>query len=282
MTRYAAPAKLNLSLHVSPPDASGMHPLESLVQTIDLLDEVDVSVGATDEFSCSGADLDPEDNLVVAALQALRRTVEIPPVAINLRKRIPLEAGLGGGSSDAAATLAALVDLTDQASAIATDVAPGLGADVPLFLAGGTQMMTGFGEVVSAQPSLSGFAVAVVVPQFGLGTADVYRRWDELEGPLGPTIPDQTLPPQLRGSMPLRNDLVPAAIDLEPQMGDFISAVSGAWSTPVAMTGSGAACFSFFSSVDEASDAASSIEGTRGSFGLALRNKGVAEIETHE
>lgn len=276
MTRYQAPAKLNLSLHVSPPDASGMHPLESLVQTIDLIDEVDISVSDSDGFSCAGADFDPADNLVVVALEALRKSVEIPPVAIHLRKRIPLEAGLGGGSSDAAATLAALLDLTNQSPALAGDVAPGLGADVPLFFTGGTQMMSGFGELLSRQPLLADFSVAVVVPPFGLATADVYRRWDELEGPLGPTIPDNRVPPQLRGGMPLRNDLVPAAVDLEPQIGDFISDVSSAWDSPVAMTGSGSACFSFFSFLDEARDAAASIEGTRGSFGLGLREKGVA------
>ena len=80
----------------------------------------------------------------------------------------------------------------------------------------------------------------------------------------------------------MRNDLVPAALDVEPQLGDFISDISSEWDTFAAMTGSGAACFGFFASVDEAGDAAARISETRGAFGLSLRDVGVSRASDPE
>ena len=240
MIDYEAPAKLNLSLLVHPPDSSGMHPIESLVQTIDLLDRLEFSEADEDSFQCVGADLDPDDNLVVAAIAAVREKGQVPPLAIRLEKSIPLEAGLGGGSADAAAALLGAVELGGLDETLPSELAPEIGADVALFLNGGTQLMTGFGEHLDPQRPLSGFAVAVVVPEFGLSTADVYRRWDEMDGPEGESVERGVLPPVLRDGMPMRNDLFPAALDLEPRIGDFIADVRSVWGSAVLLTGSGA------------------------------------------
>jgi len=278
MIDYEAPAKLNLSLLVHSPDSSGMHPIESLVQTIDLLDRLEVSEAEEDTFQCVGADLDPEENLVVAAIAAVRERAHVPPLAILLEKTIPVEAGLGGGSADAAAALLGAVEVGGLDEALPSEVAPDIGADVALFLTGGTQLMTGFGEQLEPQRPLSGFAVAVVVPEFGLATADVYRRWDEMDGPEGEAPARSALPPALRDGMPIRNDLFPAALDLEPRLGDFITDVRVAWGSEVLMTGSGAACFGFFGDVGEAAEAALTIAGTRAGFGADLRDHGVARV----
>jgi len=275
MIDYEAPAKLNLSLLVHPPDSSGMHPIESLVQTIDLLDRLEFSEADEDSFQCVGADLDPEDNLVVAAIAAVREKGQVPPLAIRLEKSIPLEAGLGGGSADAAAALLGAVELGGLDESLPSELAPEVGADVALFLNGGTQLMTGFGEHLDPQRPLSGFAVAVVVPKFGLSTADVYRRWDEMDGPEGELLSRTALPPVLRDGMPMRNDLFPAALDLEPRLGDFISDLRLVWGSAVMMTGSGAACFGFFGDVDEAGEAALSVDKTGAAFGVDLRDHGV-------
>jgi 4-diphosphocytidyl-2-C-methyl-D-erythritol kinase len=198
---------------------------------------------------------------------------------IVLNKSTPMEAGLGGGSSNAAAALLGAIEAGSLPDSLAEELAPEVGADVALFLRGGTQMMSGVGERLETQRSLGGFAVAVVVPEFGLSTADVFRRWDELEGPEGEAVAEEWLPPALRGGMPMRNDLVPAAIDLEPRLGDFMADVRTVWDAPVLMTGSGSACFGFFGDVGEATDAAEAVVGAEATFGVELRDHGVARVE---
>jgi len=277
---YEAPAKLNLSLLVSPPEPNGYHPLQSLVQTIDWVDRLDIGEADEDALKIEGADIDPEDNLVTKALGAMRQQGRVPPLSIRLEKRIPDESGLGGGSSDAAATLLAAAEIGRLPGDTPAIVAPSVGADVPLFLTGGTIVMSGLGEIVAPQPGLTGFAVAVAVPELRLGTAAVYRRWDELEGPVGEGVPPSRLPPALREGMPIRNDLTPAAIDLEPALADFMADLRSGWGTAVSMTGSGSACFGFFADFDEADHAARTVAGLcRGAVGAALRPRGVARIE---
>ncbi len=280
MSVYRAPAKVNLSLLVGPPAASGYHPIDSLVQTVELCDLLTVEEADEDSLSVVGAELDEGKNLVSKAVEAVRDRAVVPPVAIELVKEIPVGAGLGGGSSDAAAMLLAASGLARQPRSLAEELAPTLGADVPLFIAGGTLLISGFGEKVEPQPPLDGFALAVVVPDFELSTADVYRRWDRLQGPVGDLTPSRALPASLREGWPIRNDLTPAAIDLEPSLGDFLADLRGEWDTAVLMTGSGSACFGFFSDLDEATDAARAASGgTRLAVGVSLRRWGAAEAE---
>ena len=280
MTSYEAPAKLNLALTVYPPAANGYHPLESLVQTIEWLDILEVDESEEDDLTVDGAEIEPEENFVNRALKALREQWTVPPLAIRLAKRIPEEAGLGGGSSDAAATLIAASDVGRLPAGTPATIAATIGADVPLFLTGGTVLISGFGEVVDPEPTLDGFAVAVVVPEYRLRTADVYRHWDEMEGPEGEPIAPGRLPPPLREGIPIRNDLVPAAIDLMPGLADFMADLRASWGTAVAMTGSGSACFGFFPDLGEARDAARSVSAMcRAAVGAELRPRGVARAE---
>lgn len=258
---YQAPAKLNLTLHVHPPRTDGLHPLESMVQTIDWLDILDASIGeGSDNLTVTDDALDVEDNLVLKGVAAVRRQASVPPLVLRLDKRIPVAAGLGGGSSDAAAALLAALEAGGHELELASVLAPQIGADVSLFLVGGTLMMTGVGELIEPLRPLEGFAMTVVVPEFGLSTASVYRRWDELEGPTGEVMPDPALPPQLRGGMPMRNDLLPAALDLEPQLGDFMADLRSLWGSAVGLTGSGSACFAYFPEASEAAGAAAAAE----------------------
>lgn len=277
MTFYEAPAKLNLSLLVGPPRSDGHHPLESMVQTVQWCDLLEV------ERSEEGSDSllsDIDDNLVEHALAELRRTATVPPLALSLSKEIPIEAGLGGGSSDAAAALVAGADVAGLSRSSLHEVASRVGSDVPLFLTGGTLMMRGRGDEIESIRSLEDFAVAVVVPGFGLGAGEVYQRWDAMEGPEGSPTPDDLLPPSLRGGMPMRNDLLPAALDLEPRLGDFMADVASAWGSTVCLTGSGSACFGYFASLDEASDAAGSVTSlAREAREVGLRDRGVARLD---
>jgi 4-diphosphocytidyl-2-C-methyl-D-erythritol kinase len=277
MTVYEAPAKLNLALLVSPPGPNGLHPLESLVQTIDWLDLLHVEEADEDSLEVEGAEIDPEENLVTRALGAVRDRGTVPPLHIRLEKEIPDQAGLGGGSSDAAATLVAATEVGRLSAETPGSLAASIGADVPLFLVGGSIFVSGFGEIVQPEPALGGFAVAVAVPEYRLGTASVYQRWDEMEGPIGEVLTPGALPPALRGGIPIRNDLTPAAIALEPELADFMADLRAEWGTGVAMTGSGSACFAFFSDPDEAIAAASSVSAVcRATMGASLRDRGVA------
>jgi 4-diphosphocytidyl-2-C-methyl-D-erythritol kinase len=278
MIRLEAPGKLNLSLLVGPPRDDGYHPLDSVVQTIEWCDtlELEPIEDDTDTVTILGAELDPEDDLVRKALSALREEIKVPPLAIRLEKSLPLGAGLGGGSTDAAAAILGAGRIAGIDAQRLPAVAIRVGADVPLFLTGGTLRMGGVGDLITPLRALTGLAVAVVVPRFGLSTSDVYRKWDEMEGPIGPSVDPSRAPPALRDGMPLRNDLVPAAITLEPMLGDFMADVSAAWGSPVFMTGSGSACFGYFPTVDEASDAATAVGGLcEQCRGADLRPRGV-------
>ena len=276
MTAFESPAKINLALHVEQRRTDGLHPLESLVQTVDWLDLLEVEESDEDNLVIDGADIDPEDNLVTRSLKAIRERGFVPPLDIRLDKQIPIGAGLGGGSSNAAAALLAAAETGRIPRSVAEDVAPSIGADVPLFLIGGTLLMGGIGDQVQSVQPLSGFAVAVAVPAFEMSTVEVYRRWDEMEGAEGEMIAPRLLPPGLRDGIPIRNDLTPAVFDLEPTMADFMADLRMRWGGPVLMTGSGSGCFGFFPDPDEAADAARSVlDLCRASVGARLRPNGV-------
>ena len=277
MTVYESPAKLNFALLVETPRADGMHPLQSLVQTIDWLDLLEVEESDEDNLVIEGADLDLEDNLVSRSLQAIRARSFVPPLHVRLDKQIPIGAGLGGGSSNAAATLLAAAEIGKVPRSVADEVATTIGADVALFLTGGTLLMTGIGDQIESLRPIAGFAVAVAVPPVEMSSAAVYRRWDDMEGPVGEAVTPRLLPPGLRDGIPIRNDLTPAAFDLEPSLADFMADLRNRWGGPALMTGSGSGCFGFFPDSGEAADAAHSVEDlTRAAVGAGLRASGVA------
>ena len=258
-------AKLNLSLRVHPRDRSGLHPLRSLMQSIDWADSLTLQEADDDAFSVRGLSVpDDESNLAWRALEAVRARAPRPgPAALALEKRIPVSAGLGGGSADAAAALglaAARYGLPDgERDALAS----ALGADVPFCLVGGTCLVEGHGERLTGLPALGGFVLAVVVPPFEVLTSAAYRRWDELGGPQGPAVAARDLPVALRDDEPPANDLLPAAVSLVPELGDWLAGLRRAWGQEVLMSGSGPALFGFFSSEAEAAEASAVVPGTR-------------------
>lgn len=264
MSAWLAPAKVNLTLMVGSRSASGLHPVRTLIQTIDWCDGLTLAEGEEDRLEIEGADL-PEgaDNLVWKAVSALEAETggERPPLRITLRKRVPVGAGLGGGSADAAAALIALGEMLGVDPATLRRAAVRIGSDVPAAVWGGTVWAEGYGEEITRLPDLAGFAVAVAVPEFPLLTGDVYRMWDDLSEPRGREFPSRFMPPSLRRATPIRNDLTPAALRLRPELGDLMEAVAGEWERPVAMSGSGSSIFSFFVDAEEAADAASAVEG---------------------
>ncbi|MEK7252168.1 MAG: 4-(cytidine 5'-diphospho)-2-C-methyl-D-erythritol kinase [Actinomycetota bacterium] len=272
-------AKVNLSLRVRPRDTSGYHPIRSLVQSIGWADRVTLGFAHDEDgFTVDGDLPAEEDNLAWRAVNAVRRDAgSRRPVLLHLEKRIAVAAGLGGGSADAAAGLVAASRLLQSAPEAATRLAPELGSDVAFCLVGGTAWMEGRGEVVTGVPIETDYAVAVMVPPFELSTAEVYRRWDEMDGPAGVGVEGRSLPPSLREYAPFANDLVPAALDLNPHLGEWKKDLGRAWGRPALLSGSGPAVFGFFSDEEEANAAIAVVEGARGlwagvpvSFGTRL------------
>lgn len=257
-------AKVNLSLRVRSRDGSGYHPIRSLVQSVGWSDRLTLEIAEDDAFTIDGDLPAEEDNLAWRAVEAVRADAAVRRrLSLHLHKRIAVAAGLGGGSADAAAGLVAATGLLRAAPGTAERLAPELGSDVAFCLVGGTAWMEGRGETVSPVPLQPDYALAIAVPPFQLATAAVYRRWDDLEGPSGTVLSGRHVPPSLRQFDDLANDLLPAALDLRPGLGDFMADLAQRWDRPVLLTGSGPATFAFFADVDEASAAITAVVGAR-------------------
>lgn len=186
----AAPAKLNLFLEVTGKRADGFHALETLMVAVNLFDTLEFHprADAALHLTCDPPGLPTgPDNLVYQAADRLRARANRPDLGatIRLTKRIPAQAGLAGGSSDAAATLLGLnrVWALDLPPADLAEVAAEVGSDVAFFLGPPAAWCTGRGEVVSPEVAPASFAAVLVCPPVGLGTADVYRRLTVPESP---------------------------------------------------------------------------------------------------
>jgi 4-diphosphocytidyl-2-C-methyl-D-erythritol kinase len=200
--RREAHAKINAFLRVLGRRADGYHEVESLIVPISLSDELTVRSAPELRLTVRGEVAAPADrsNLVVAAAEALAAACGIEAGAdIALTKRVPVAAGLGGGSADAAAALLALDEL--WACGLDGDtmlgIAAGVGSDVPALLRGGPVLVRGRGEIV--EPASYEPSWWVLVPQpFALSTAEVYRWWDEDGAPHDPASPNDLEAPVLR------------------------------------------------------------------------------------
>jgi 4-diphosphocytidyl-2-C-methyl-D-erythritol kinase len=252
-----APAKLNLSLRVGRVDERGMHPIRSLVTTIGWWDVLTMEESDEDRLRIAGAEL-PEDgeNLVWRAIEALRGSAaRTPPVSVELTKRIPVAAGLGGGSADAAAALLLYGELAGRPADGLAGVAASVGADVPYLLEGGLRHIEGYGERLSSSVGAADdFWVVVAVPPFELSTPAVYRAWDRLDEPEGPAMHRRFVPPSLRSDEPLVNDLYPAAVAVNGLVDDWRRDLAARWDREVALSGSGPSLFGFFADEREAGE----------------------------
>ena len=272
-TRTAlAPAKVNLFLHVGPVDAAGYHPLSSLVAFADVGDRVTVqpadrlSLAVQGPFASELAG--PGDNLILRALRALGEAAGIgePALAVTLDKRLPVAAGLGGGSSDAGAALKLARDvlglaLTDDALA---DIAATIGADGPMCLHARTAWAEGRGERLTPEPRLPPLPALLINPGVASPTGEVYRAFDA--GP--PAAADRPSPPAdwdiatvIGWLAAQRNDLQPPAAARAPAIGEALAAAAALSGVRLArMSGSGATVFALFDTPEEAALAGAELE----------------------
>ena len=249
--RALAPGKVNLGLFLGPTRDDGRHELVTLLESLSLADELvletlqSAPAMTPDEVVCPGIE---GENLVARALAALRRRGwDAAPVRIDVEKRIPVAAGLGGGSADAAAALRIAVELAPGRPEEVMTLAALLGADVPSQVVPGLVLGTGAGDVVEPYEPLAPHGVLIVPLPVTLSTAEVYREADRLglsRGvdelraayercvsvlQVGVRLPDELIV----------NDLQPAALSLCAPIADALTAAQAAGADHVLVSGSG-------------------------------------------
>ena len=264
----AAPAKVNLALHVTGRRPDGFHDLESLVVFAGVGDEIVARRDRADSLSVTGpfaaAAGNGDANLVARAMRAFRTRWPghlRDGLAIELRKNLPVAAGLGGGSADAAAALRLMAELGEGTIApqALAEVALSLGADVPACLVGRPCEVRGKGEIVHALPQFPACHVVLVNPLVPVVTADVFRRLEQRDNDGLPPLPDPLTRPAQLGIWlaETRNDLEPPAIALVPAIGELTAAIGGIEGCMLSrMTGSGGTVFGLFGSAARAHQAA--------------------------
>ena len=263
-----AHAKVNLWLNVVGRRDDGYHLLESLVAFVDLADQVEAQtanrLSLQLEGPFAGALAGEADNLVLKAARLLADRAGVAPrAAIRLDKHVPVAAGLGGGSADAAAALRQLVDLWRVAMPQDElfDLAAQLGADVPMCLAGRTALVSGVGERLQPAPPLPDCAVLLVNPGAALATRDVFAaRRAAFSAPRPLVRPWRDLDEFSAILAAHGNDLAEAAIALAPAVGRVLEVLARSDGVRhAARSGSGATCFALYASTEAAQRAAASL-----------------------
>jgi 4-diphosphocytidyl-2-C-methyl-D-erythritol kinase len=287
--RVPAYAKINLCLFVGERREDGRHEIVTVFESVDLADELTIteSSSGADEVLCPRV---PGPNLVESALSGLRELGwAAPPLRVEIEKRIPIAAGMGGGSADAAALLRQVPALAPADFGAVAALAARLGSDVPSQLDPGPSAGTGAGDLVRRLPEAAEHAVLVIPQPFGLSTADVYRTFDgrgrirsrtellAVDVAIETTIngPGWTLPAPLT-----TNELQAAALTLRPEIARALTAARAVGSDRTIVCGSGPTVIGLFWGPDSwprASAAATELaERFPGTVATRPRRRGVA------
>lgn len=270
-----APAKVNLNLHVTGQRADGYHLLESLVTFATVADEISVELAKEDGLAFSGPfgallQADPATNLVLKARDALRQAyadICLSPVSIQLTKNLPLSSGIGGGSADAAATLHALnaaYGLGLSLDALC-NIGATLGADVPMCLHGRPLIAKGIGDVLEPV-ELPDFHLLLVNPNVTVSTPSIFKALVNKHNPGLPKTQQKMMADVTSFSTLIaylqitRNDLQPPAINIQPVIGDVISALKTHDAVFARMSGSGATCFGVYENLTTLDQAKTAIK----------------------
>ena len=309
---WLAPAKINLALHVTGRRDDGYHLLESLVVFTRFGDRVKVEASTEDRFSvvgpfAAGVPAD-ESNLIVRARNLLRShfvpsTPSVPPdmsggtegdwkkrgisgsdhVSIHLEKNLPLASGVGGGSSDAAATLRALASLWGVDREDLEVPARTLGADVPMCLAARPLLARGIGHDLTPVPGFPALALVLVNPGVAVSTPQVFSALARRDGDGLPPLPSGLDFHGVRNWLETtRNDLEPAARAIAPGIDAASAALEKAGSAFTRMSGSGATCFGLFETGNVAKRAAASIRARHPEWFVAATRSMAPEGESNE
>ena len=277
MIRADAYAKVNLALDIVGKRADGYHELKSIMQELSLHDHVDLEVNADPfvKLFVTGSDFEiPTDtrNIAVKAANLIRETYGIPEgVTIHISKRIPSAAGLGGGSTDAAAVIRGMNVLfgLGLSTEKMMELGAKIGADVPFCIAGGTALVEGIGEKVTPLPAMPSVPVLLVKPCDGISTQEAYAAVDRLGIAAHPDVDGAAA--LLKGKPEanaawirafgnhLGNVMEDAAKEKVPVIGDIETALKDSGAKICLMSGSGSAVFAVFTEDTEAWEAAEKV-----------------------
>ncbi len=258
-------AKLNLDLRVLHKRLDGYHELRTIFQTVSLRDSLEIDFTRARKTSIElASSIEIPDNLVVRAARLILDHLKInAKIRFTLRKQIPMGGGLGGGSSNAAATLIALAALCGKPITFAqlTALAESLGSDVPFFLHGGTALGLGRGTELYPLPDLPNLHALIVSTGIHVSTAEAYRALNRsitnalTSGEDSPILREfQTIAWLFNeadlGSLTLKNDFEPAVFETHPQLAAVVRKLRKLGAKPALMTGSGSAVFGVFSDTE--------------------------------
>ncbi|MCK5042080.1 MAG: 4-(cytidine 5'-diphospho)-2-C-methyl-D-erythritol kinase [Sphingomonadales bacterium] len=265
-----APAKVNLFLHVTGRRDDGFHELESVFAFTKFGDEVRVrkagalSLEITGPFAASLSDDAADNNLVIKAAKALQKHAGCAKGAeIVLEKSMPIAAGIGGGSSDAAATLRALIRLWDVkiTDAALHQLALGLGADVPACINPHTSFVSGIGENVRPVRLAQNFGCVLVNSGQALSTPQVFAEYKNLSQGFSAPLPDVSGKVDIDYLLKCKNDLTAPACALYPNLNEIMQMLSGIGKVLlVRMSGSGATCLALTGTLGEAQRVATTLK----------------------
>jgi len=267
MITIVAPAKINLFLRICGKTDDGYHLLDSAVVFTHFGDHLTIEPAHDDQLAIIGEFAsglaNADDNLVMTALNGFRAAGGvIGGLSITLEKNIPVGAGLGGGSADAAAFLRAVNALSSMplGKDALYHLAASLGADVPVCLAGGCQRIAGIGETMTPIDLNFAGAILLVNPRIPLSTKEVFTRFTNPISGFAGSVSNL----DSAGMVGLGNDLTATAVELAPAINsclDRLARSKGAIAT--AMSGSGASCFALFDHIDNAEIAATEFKNAK-------------------
>ena len=253
-----APAKLNLNLFIKGRNKDGYHSLESDICFLELTDKIYIKKSNKDLFNQSKTpnnfNINPNDNLIFKAINQFRKLTKWNiKFEVYLDKKIPIGAGLGGGSADAASTLILLRNLYNKEHNTQKIDVPtlykigiNLGSDVPACLHSKDLRLGGYGNKITRTKVMNNYCFLLINPKINLSTREVFQQYDASSSNES-DIPDTNF-----GNINIHNSLLPSAIDLAPQILSVLSQLQKSKTiTAYGMTGSGSTCFGIFKNINE-------------------------------
>ena len=253
-----APAKLNLNLFIKGKNKNGYHLLESDICFLELTDKIYIKKSNKDLFNQSKTtnnfNIDPKDNLIFKAINQFRILTKWNiKFEVYLDKKIPIGAGLGGGSADAASTLILLRNLYNKEHNIKKiDVSTlykigiDLGSDVPACLHSKDLRLGGYGNKITRTKVMNNYYFLLINPKINLSTREVFQQYDASNSN------ESNIPDARFGNINIHNSLLSSAIDLAPQISSVLSHLQKSKTiTAYGMTGSGSTCFGIFKNINE-------------------------------
>ena len=253
-----SPAKLNLNLFIKGKNKNGYHLLESDICFLELTDKIYIKKSNKDLFNQSKTpnnfNIDPNDNLIFKAINQFRILTKWNiKFEVYLDKKIPIGAGLGGGSADAASTLILLRNLYNKEHNIKKiDVSTlykigiDLGSDVPACLHSKDLRLGGYGNKITRTKVMNNYYFLLINPKINLSTREVFQQYDASNSN------ESNIPDTRFGNINIHNSLLSSAIDLAPQISSVLSLLQKSKTiTAYGMTGSGSTCFGIFKNINE-------------------------------